>query len=401
MRRCGFAIVLALAACNDASDEPPASAPFIPSRPSPPRPQPPAVDAGVILPGATVSAIAVNRDESCATVSTQYLSVCWRGATPPPSKADLILLSISFDEAVGNGDWFLGRNSRSTFVWGSGALGANGLPDASAAGTKILYGTGEDTAYPSKRAAAGSRHGCATGHSRQLFCWGDDTYCQVSAGDTCTQQTRGMTDLSSILGPDTYFESVAAGAGHTCGVASRGTGATATVYCWGANTNGETGQPVSGTTPPMALPLVPPSTTDAVIIASGDHHACAAVMGDLYCWGKNDKQQASPLDPSLVVAPSRIDLSDIVGKVSQLALGGDRTCFVVSALNQKQPSRAFCSSGGKIREVPAIEDILHLAVSDTHACAIARPRRSKSNATALYCWSGDEAPQRVTAFDPR
>ncbi|MBX3228450.1 MAG: hypothetical protein KIT84_07345 [Labilithrix sp.] len=394
MRRCGLAIALLLASC----DEDAAPSIRIPGNAGSPPTTTPERDAGTTTSTSSDPnpiALALNAEEACAAVAVRAQPLeawCWSLATPEGFRHH----ALPIDDVVGHGDWFLGRTRSATYAWGKGVdAGA----DAGAGSVEILFGPVKRP-YRAGRAAAGARHGCVIDDNEGLHCWGDDAACQTSGEESCAGGRREMTDLSNLLGGGVRFTGVAAGAAHTCAVASTGTGATANVYCWGANANGETGQPAAARTPPRPLPLVPPVRSNELVVAAGAHHGCAAVAGDLYCWGKNDRRQASIASTAPDVAPAKVDLSAVVGKVTALALGGDRTCFVVSPRTGKQPSRAFCLGGDRIVQVPELEDVQGIASSSSHVCAIAR-LRDRAGPPQLFCWTGEGAPELVALPYPR
>ena len=75
--------------------------------------------------------------------------------------------------------------------------------------------------------------------------------------------------------------SVSLGGMHACSVMDNGS-----VYCWGANSNGQLGD---GTTTDSSVPVLVgiPGSMGALSVSSGLQHACAVLEnGSVYCWGE-------------------------------------------------------------------------------------------------------------------
>jgi len=82
----------------------------------------------------------------------------------------------------------------------------------------------------------------------------------------------GITDATAVR----------SGTGFRCALLRDGT-----IRCWGYNGIGELGS--AATVPYSSLPVAADSITDAVDVATGDLHACAALKsGQVRCWGAGD-----------------------------------------------------------------------------------------------------------------
>ena len=84
------------------------------------------------------------------------------------------------------------------------------------------------------RIAAGSFHTCATSSSVGTQCWGQNYNGELGNGENTSSSL-----LPSPVAGGLAFESLDAGANHTCG--RTGTGASSQLYCWGYNGNGRLG----------------------------------------------------------------------------------------------------------------------------------------------------------------
>ena len=103
--------------------------------------------------------------------------------------------------------------------------------------------------------SAGAGHTCGVRSNGSVACWGSNADGRATP-------------------PAGSFVSVSAGAIHTCGVRSNGS-----VACWGFNGNGEA-------TPP---------TGSFVSVSAGRGHTCGVKSnGSVACWGSDESGQATP-----------------------------------------------------------------------------------------------------------
>ncbi|MEY3360883.1 MAG: hypothetical protein RL531_602, partial [Actinomycetota bacterium] len=118
---------------------------------------------------------------------------------------------------------------------------------------------------------AGNSHTCGI-LAGALFCWGSgaDFRTGLAALEDTTVPTR--------VGTDADWTEVSAGYRASCGIRSD-----TTLWCWGANTQGQLGIPAYRTTPGPA-----PGLTDVARVSTGHGAACAVRLdGTLWCWGAN------------------------------------------------------------------------------------------------------------------
>jgi alpha-tubulin suppressor-like RCC1 family protein len=107
-------------------------------------------------------------------------------------------------------------------------------------------------------------------------------------------------------------EQLALGATHTCVLGTNGG-----VWCWGDNTYGQLGQPVSGASNPVKVTGLPTATA----LTAGYYHTCAVAQGEAYCWGRNDFGQAAGAG-EVVASPTPVGISSALG----IAAGDSHTC---------------------------------------------------------------------------
>lgn len=124
---------------------------------------------------------------------------------------------------------------------------------------------------------AGGAHTCGI-NAGQLYCWGLNTKGQVGNGSalpaadvTAPQLIGSSTTWTAITGGDTY----------SCGIDG------GKLYCWGESEYGELGDGTwSGAT--VASPQQVGSSTAWTFVKGGGDHVCGINAGTLYCWGAND-----------------------------------------------------------------------------------------------------------------
>jgi len=126
--------------------------------------------------------------------------------------------------------------------------------------------------------AAANHHTCGRDASGGVFCWGSDGDSQLGGPSGSTQPVRVSTGPGVPLAP---AQLIAAGHEHTCALLAGGT-----VWCWGGNLGGQSGQTPSST--PLVYAQQVPGLSGVVSLAAGGDHSCA-LRGDgtVVCWGTN------------------------------------------------------------------------------------------------------------------
>ena len=183
---------------------------------------------------------------------------------------------------------------------------------------------------PTGRIAAGDKHTCAIAVNNIIWCWGDNQFSQLGSA--------ALPDLPSLIPVQTtslpgsrIAHRVAAGANHTCVLATDGT-----VWCWGDNGYGQIG--VVGGNQPDPVQVTLGST--ATMIAAGGSATCALLSDNrLQCWGRNN-----------------------MGQLGNGTFGSTAVTTPVYTLL-----------------VPDSFTVAHIEIGTTHSCAI-------SVAGAAWCW---------------
>ena len=174
----------------------------------------------------------------------------------------------------------------------------------------------------SRTVAAGAYHTCVLQADGGVVCWGLNTDGQsgLPISRTVSLPTTASTPIV------TNAVAVAAGGYHTCALM-----ADRSVKCWGNNWEGELG--VGGPTH-SSTPIVVPGIREAVAVTAGGFHTCIVEAGgQAYCWGLNKDGQlgVSKTTTTLSTAPVQV-LQGTVGDLSNMiAAGGFHTCAIVKA----------------------------------------------------------------------
>ncbi len=151
---------------------------------------------------------------------------------------------------------------------------------------------------------------------------------------------------------------VAAGVAHSCAITSDGA-----LACWGANDQGQV------TDSPSASPVALPSrriTSGVVAVAAGEAHTCAALAGEIRCWGRNDELQA----PDAVA----------VAGATALAAGLTHTCALAGG-------NVHCWGRGQAvaTVVAGVAGATAIAAGTDHTCALV--------AGGVKCWGANASGQ--------
>jgi alpha-tubulin suppressor-like RCC1 family protein len=139
--------------------------------------------------------------------------------------------------------------------------------------------------------AAGVDHTCALLRDGGVDCWGENALGELGAGDVRLPSCQGDPCSTRPLRVRTLHSAVAVSAGdeQSCALLADGD-----VDCWGDNEDGELGQgSTSGpqtchipqAVPCSDLPVRVVGVAHASAVATGNGQACAASLGQVFCWG--------------------------------------------------------------------------------------------------------------------
>jgi alpha-tubulin suppressor-like RCC1 family protein len=168
---------------------------------------------------------------------------------------------------------------------------------------------------------AGASHTCGITTAGRAFCWGNNLGGELGNG-TNVSSSRPVPVAGGLS-----FIQLTAGSEYTCGITT-----TKKAYCWGSNTNGQLGT----TAFQSALRPAPVAGGHNFRqIRAGFDHTCAVTPSDVgFCWGQNRFGELginTTTDKTLV--PVRV-----VGGLlwDRIVAGGHSTCGVTTG------NRAYC-----------------------------------------------------------
>ena len=126
--------------------------------------------------------------------------------------------------------------------------------------------------------SAGAQHACGVTTSGAAYCWGNGTSGQLGNG------AAGGSNVPVPVSGGLVFSTIAAGGSHTCGVTTLGD-----AYCWGGNLLGQLGTGVFAPdfSPPQTTPVPVIGGLTFETLSAGAAHTCGvATIGLIYCWGR-------------------------------------------------------------------------------------------------------------------
>jgi len=169
-----------------------------------------------------------------------------------------------------------------TYCWGLKDVGRLGNPAAPGISLEPVAIEG---ALDLTGITVGQAHTCGIEASGDTYCWGIN-------GSVGTPGASGESPVEVVGGH--LFTQLTAGAYHTCGVTAAGQ-----AFCWGVNGAGQVGNGTEGETPEIS-PVEVIGGHTWVRIAAGAGHTCGIAMdGLLYCWGDNGEGEVGVHHPGI------------------------------------------------------------------------------------------------------
>jgi alpha-tubulin suppressor-like RCC1 family protein len=174
-------------------------------------------------------------------------------------------------------------------------------------------------------------HNCALDASAQLWCWGSNSEGQLGDGvNLDTGLGRNYAQLVKTNSSTTLANVTDASLGleSTCAIAS------GTVYCWGLSLFGETGYVGQRSYPTIVKDDSGIPFTGASKISSGQRHTCVIKSGSVWCWGQDRDGQLGDggalVDSKVPVRVKKSDGTDLTD-VNQISNGQFYTCALTTA----------------------------------------------------------------------
>jgi alpha-tubulin suppressor-like RCC1 family protein len=284
-----------------------------------------------------------------------------------------------FANLSGNDSHTCALASKQVFCWGSNTYGqlGNGTTTNSLTPKAIKYTNGLQAGTITK-IGTGNAHTCALSQS-QVWCWGTGTYGQLGIGTAPTAVTNPtkVTDLEGFTVQD-----LSVGAYNTCAVVN------SRAYCWGWNPDGQLGDgtTVNKLVPTKASTASALSTVNVTQIATNDYHTCARKSDNTAaCWGRNTSGQlGNQTNTSSLVA-----VAFYGNGVTQVEVGSHHTCIMASSRLWCTGDNAYGQLGygnttdrnfhnGAVAGAMGANLVTAYSLGDYHTCAISLGK--------AYCW---------------
>lgn len=207
--------------------------------------------------------------------------------------------------------------------------------------------------------------------SNQLHCWGNGRTFQHGNGVSASQQVPLKVTLPGPIEPTV----VAAGNRATCAVVP--SGGMQGLYCWGAATNSEFGNP---SLPAVVTTPVLVSTVSYDTIAMTQHVCARDTTPTWYCWGANNKGQATQ------TASANPQATPVGVSPKAITVGGSHTCGDFNGWRCWGDNASGQLGGGmnsdnsaSINLTNVVGELRAVRAGGLHTCAI-------TNNNAAYCW---------------
>lgn len=257
-------------------------------------------------------------------------------------------------------------------------VSVNGIEDSATVAVNPVPGA---TTIEYESLAVGAGFTCGRARTGKTFCWGSNWWGQLATG----KQRLHTAHLSPVMSAkEQAFIAVTAGARHACGLTAEGS-----TFCWGNAANGKLGDPTIDWTESRATPVPLKGGVVFERVVAGVEHNCGLDNDQVaYCWGLNDYGQLG--DGTVGAGRSRAEPRPVKTdlRFSAIAPGLDHTCALTNG------GKAYCwgrngdgqlGTGGfpPLSAVPvpvAIDTIFgKITAGVAHTCGLA------TGGTA-YCW---------------
>jgi hypothetical protein len=227
---------------------------------------------------------------------------------------------------------------------------------------------------PIAQVGVGEYHSCAVDTNHDGYCWGLNDLGQV--GDSTVGVHATPTAITALSG---MFAELRTGQYHSCGRLIDGS-----VWCWGANTEGQLGD---GSVNPSLVPVRAAGVVGAEHITVGDFVSCALLSdGTTTCWG--DDNPIGSAQRNATVVPALAGAIDIEGGCHKHACAvlGDGTAWCWGDNSDGALGDGTTIDRTTPVQVAVLSGVVQVAVGGQHTCA-------RLHDGAVWCWGGNAYDQ--------
>jgi alpha-tubulin suppressor-like RCC1 family protein len=239
-----------------------------------------------------------------------------------------------------------------------------------------------------RRVSNGRGAHCAERTTGSVYCFGANDEGQLAQGDTTPHEVPARVSLPALA------KLVQGRMKSFCSVLETGA-----LYCWGANEEGQLAQddPFTAEGVDRYSPVQVGVDTDWTAVDVGQGHGCGIrAGGHLYCWGRNTKGESGLGEGSAGQNRSPIP-SAVPTSWTAIATGQNNTCGL------RGPGALYCTGFGEFgalglgdrnnrftpTQVGTFEDWIGIDVDTFHTCGIRAPG-------TLWCWGRNDEGQLGT-----
>jgi alpha-tubulin suppressor-like RCC1 family protein len=205
--------------------------------------------------------------------------------------------------------------------------------------------------------AIGSSHACVLQDDGSVWCWGNNTSKQVTAGQDF------VAEPVHVDGLPLRAQRIVAGGAISCALLDDGT-----LWCWGI------GPGVDATSGPHRVIAVGNDATD---LSSRAANTCVVRDDSLWCWGGDNwgALGVGTADGPWTPETLPIEVASLHGRVDRVVVGYDEICSLLrsGSVVCSGRSRVYVpNAGGPIpKPVPGLgDDIAQIALGDHMGCAL-------------------------------
>ena len=261
------------------------------------------------------------------------------------------------------------RAGGDVYCWGPNDRGQVGIGSAA---PDVLEPARVDLPAPARVLSLRFDTPCAHLVDDTLHCWGRNSEGELLRGNPGLNTPPAFEPAPSRIDPGAVLAEASVGQGHACAVTTAGE-----MYCWGANTEGELGDPGLAASQLRIPWLQPDGAVWRRVRATMSYTLAEHVDGRLFGWGEDLRVEGHPgalglpgdrtnVPPTpLLVPPGAIDFAGVIFHSCALYASGELWCW----------GRNFEGALGRgdfgVYEDPLViaDDVVDMCLGWFHTCA--------------------------------